>query len=182
MGPEPKLGIMYVPEAGKIEDGKINTKEDIAVDVGVKIKGEDVTADTDFVHTRCEGETLDPTNGKFWLHVKTCSLTIKKEGGAEGEPYAFEIYKDNSAKPYTEITITGSGSVTISELPVGNYSIQEAEDWSWRYTPKYDKESVTLDASNPSGTITCTNEKDKNHWLNGYSTVAKNVYGKAENN
>lgn len=175
----PELGIMYVPEADKIEDGKINTKEDIAVDAVVKIKGEDVTADTDFVHTRCEGETLDPTNGKFWLHVKTCSLTIKKEGGAEGEPYAFEIYKDNSADPYTEITITGNGSVIIGELPVGEYKIKEDEDWSWRYTPKYDTESVTLDASNPSDTITCTNKKDNDHWLNDFSTAVKNVYGKA---
>ena len=175
MGPEPKLGIMYVPEAGKIEDGKINTKEDIAVDVGVKIKGEDVTADTDFVHTRCEGETLDPTNGKFWLHVKTCSLTIKKEGGADDEPYVFEISKDGD--PYTEITITGNNEVTISELPVGNYSIQEAEDWSWRYAPTYDNDSVNLNASNPSATITCTNDKDNDHWLNDFSTAVKNVYG-----
>lgn len=177
MGRAPELGIMYVPEAGKIEDGKINTKEDIAVDAVVKIEGEDVTADTGFVHTRCEGETQDLANGKFWLHVKTCSLTIAKKGGAEGEPYAFEIYKDN--EPYTEITITGNGSVTIGELPVGEYKIEEAEDWSWRYTPTYENNGVILNANNPSGTITCTNEKDNDHWLNDFSTAVKNVYGEA---
>lgn len=146
----------------------------------VKIEGEDVTADTGFVHTRCEGETQDLANGKFWLHVKTCSLTIAKKGGAEGEPYAFEIYKDN--EPYTEITITGNGSVTIGELPVGEYKIEEAEDWSWRYTPTYENNGVILNANNPSGTITCTNEKDNDHWLNDFSTAVKNVYGEAENN
>ena len=67
-------------------------------------------------------------------------------------------------------------------MPVGEYKIEEAEDWSWRYTPTYENNGVILNANNPSGTITCTNEKDNDHWLNDFSTAVKNVYGEAENN
>ena len=187
MDPAPNLGVTYIPESDKIVGGKINTKEDIEVNAEVKIGNVDVTDDTSFSHTKCDGETQDPANGKFWLHVKTCDLTIVKTGGANDEPYVFEIYKDNSDTPYTEITITGNKQVTISELPVGNYSIQEAWDWSWRYTPTYkvngnEGNSATLSGKNPNATITCTNKKNNNPWLNGYSTVAKNVYGEEHSN
>lgn len=180
MGHAPNLGVTYIPETGKIVGEKINTKEDIEVDAGVKIGDVDVTDDTSFSHTKCEGETEDPANGKFWLHVKTCDLTIKKEGGANDEPYVFEISKDGAS--YTEITITGNNEVTISELPVGDYSIQEDGDWSWRYRPTYENNYVTLNASDPSATITCTNKKYNDHWLNDFSTAVKNVYGEAHSN
>ena len=182
MGDAPTLSITYEPEEGKIVNKIINTKEDIIVDATVELEGRNIEEYTKFFHDDCEVGEGSPATGKFWLHVKTCDLTIVKTGGANDEPYVFEIYKDNSDTPYTEITITGNNEVTISELPVGEYKIEEAEGWSWRYEPTYNKSSVTLNADNPDGTITCTNEKDNYHWLNGYSTVAKNVYGKAENN
>lgn len=175
MGEAPELTKDYTPDNSKIANGKINTKQDIPVGVTVSIDGTDVTTHTTFPHQDCvTGEDLK--GGKFLLHVKTCQLTITKASGAAGEPYVFIVNKGNDK--YTEASITGNGSVTIYELPVGTYSIKEDTGWSWRYTPSY-SDSVTLSATNPNGTITCTNSLNKQYWLNGFSNVMQNIFNKA---
>ncbi len=174
-GTAPKLTTTNTPDSTKIVDNKINTKQDVPVNVTVDIDGTDVTTHTTFPHQDCvTGEDLK--GGKFLLHVKTCQLTITKAGGAAGEPYVFTVMKDGAK--YSEASITGNGSVIIYELPVGTYSIQEDTDWSWRYTPSY-SDSVTLSATNPNGTITCTNSLNKQYWLNGFSNVMQNIFNKA---
>lgn len=179
-GDEPTLDITYAPEEGKIAGEKINTKQDIAVDVAVKIDKADVTDETSFVHTKC-GETCTvPANGEFWIHVKTCTLNITKAGGVAGESYVFDVYKGN--EKYSEVTIVGNDTQTLYELPVGNYTIVENEGWSWRYTPSYSSSNAVLNADKPNGSITCTNTKTKDQWLNGFSDVKKNIFGVNHNN
>ena len=181
IGTAPPLVITYTTETGKIVDNKINTKQDIAVDVTVKIDTNNVTDYTTFQHTDCTGlQCGNPDNGRFWLHVQTCQLTITKCGGADGEPYVFTIKKDN--EKYSEVTIVGNGEATIVELPVGTYTIEEDTGWSWRYlSPTYSASSVTLSKDQTSATITCTNSNPKPYGLNGYSAVVENVYGTANN-
>lgn len=174
----PTLDITYTPESDKITGGKINTKQDIAVDAAVKINNADVIDYTTFQHTVCTSGEDAPANGKFWLHVKTCQLTITKEGGASGEPYVFTVMKDGTK--YSEVTIVGNGEATIVELPVGTYTIEEDTGWSWRYTGDNGSNAI-LSAQNYTGFITCTNSNPKPYWLNGYSAVKKNVYGTANN-
>lgn len=175
MGTAPALTITYAPDSTKIADDKINSKDDIQVDATVKIGTTDVTGKTTFKHTNCDGKQCGvPENGKFWLHVKTCTLTIIKAGGNEDEPYVFTVKKDGVK--YTEVTVVGNSSVTIYELPVGAYTIQEDTGWSWRFTPGYGS-AVTLSKANASGTIACSNRLSKPYWLNGFSTVVENVYG-----
>lgn len=186
----PTLALEYSPNSGKI-----NTKQDVPVDVTVKIgktdsEGKtiytDVTSNTTFAHTPC-GEssgctwketTLDGSPA-FLLHVKTCQLTVTKSGGVDGEPYVFTVYKDGEA--YTEVTVVGNNnnnnSVTIYELPVGTYTIQEDTGWSWRFDPIYTPKGVTLNKDNDAGTITCTNKQQKPNWLNGFSAVVTNIFG-----
>lgn len=174
LGTAPKLDITYTPEAGKIADYKINTKQDFGVDVTVKIDNTDVTDKTTFLHTACTGQTCALPEGKeFLIHVKTCQLTITKTGGKDGEPYVFTVKKDGNK--YTEVTIVGNGTETIVELPVGKYTIQENSAWSWRYNANNGSEAA-LSAANPTGTITCTNKLENNYWLNGFSQVVKNIF------
>lgn len=179
IGEEPSLELEYAPESGTITlDNKVDTKEDIAVNVTVEIDNEDVTSNTTFQHADCTGKPCGkPENGAFWLHINTCELTVTKTGGVEGEPYVFTVLKDNGT--YTSLTIKGSGSVTIKELPVGSYSIQEDENWSWRYNGT-EGDAVTLSSSNPYDTISCENVKDEDTWLNNYSPVIKNIYGEEQ--
>lgn len=179
MGIAPKLNLIYTVDAMKVENGKINTKQDVGVDAAVMIGDTDVTVDTGFIHTDCDPACgwMTPMQGgtpAFLLHVRTCQLTIIKTGGDEHEPYVFDIIRDG--KKYSEITIIGNGSETIYELPVGNYRIKEDEGWSWRYSAD-NGESVILAAWNSMGSITCSNRRIENYWLNGFSEVVKNISG-----
>lgn len=179
MGEAPELALTYTPDATKIADGKINTKQDVSVDAEVKIGTTVVTTDTTFLHTDCTGRdcswnetTLDGTPA-FLLHVQTCQLTISKTGGASDEPYVFTVYKDGVK--YSEITIVGNSKETIYELPVGTYTIEEDTGWSWRYNAA-DAASANLTAENSTGNISCHNTKNKDFWLNGFSDVVKNIF------
>ena len=176
IGTMPTLNLSYTPEAGKIDNNKINTKQDIGVDVAAKIGNTDVTNHTTFKHENCTGQTCTLPEGKeFLIHVKTCTLTIKKTGGADNESYVFDVLKDGTK--YSEVTIWGNGTEELVELPVGTYTIQENTGWSWRYNAD-NGTGVTLSAEAPAGEITCTNKSnDKIYWLNGFSQVVRNIFG-----
>ena len=175
MGVAPDLALTFTPDASKLDNGKINTKQDVPVDVGVKIGQTDVSTHTTFQHTNCDGKTCElPQDMEFLLHINTCQLTVTKTGGAAGEPYVFTVYRDDSE--YSEVTIVGNGSETIYELPVGSYTISEDEGWSWRYVGT-EGAAVDLSKDNTSGSISCTNSKTENYWLNGFSDVVKNIFG-----
>ena len=175
MGVAPDLALTFTPDASKLDNGKINTKQDVPVDVGVKIGQTDVSTHTTFQHTNCDGKTCElPQDMEFLLHINTCQLTVTKTGGAAGEPYVFTVYRDDSE--YSEVTIVGNGSETIYELPVGSYTISEDEGWSWRYNANINGGTV-LSSTDPSGSITCMNSKTENFWLNGFSDVVKNIFG-----
>lgn len=180
---KPELTLAYTPDPGKIADSRY-TKQDVPVTVTVRIGGDDVTRYTTFVHNTCtEADcnwTTPTANGDpaFQVHIRTCTLTITKEGGAADEPYVFDLYKDD--KKYSEVTIVGNRSATIVELPVGNYTIKENTAWSWRYPAPTYTDPVQLKRGEDSGGITCTNKKTLDFWLNGFSVVIRNIFGKKD--
>lgn len=178
LGEQPTLDISYTPNESKLKDGKY-TKQDVPVSATVKIGEENVNGYTAFQHQNCNPAcgwtTPNPNNGNpaFLLHVKTCTLTITKKGGDSNEPYVFDIYKDDDK--YSEVTVKGNGTETLFELPVGTYTIKEDTGWSWRYSA--DNGGIAaLTAQYPTGSITCTNTKNNDKWLNGFSDVKKNIF------
>lgn len=178
-GAEPKLNSAYSYDTTLLTD-IVNTKQDIPVKATISIGDTNITADTTFLHTSCAGETWSHTSGDpaFLLHVRTCALTVIKTGGADGEPYVFTVYRNGN--PYTQVTVVGNSSITIYELPVGKYTIEEDTGWSWRYDAAYDPnkpDGCTLTAGHNSGSITCTNTLKNDHWLNGFSDVIANIFG-----
>lgn len=173
LGDEPILGMSYTPESGNVDGGKIVVKNDFNVDTAVSIGKTDITDMTTFVHTKCNADELLPTGKKFIVHVLTGSLTVSKIGGAANESYVFDVYRDGNK--YTEVTVWGNDSVTVYELPLGTYSIEEKTDWSWRYSAEY-TDDVELTEADPDGSIVCTNTKKTDKWLNGFSEIVKNAY------
>ena len=176
----PTIDIAYTLDESTVEDGKY-TKQDVPVKATVKIDTDDVTSYTTFLHENCTvdgckwNNEITSGNPAFLIHIQTCTLEIKKTGGAADEPYVFNIRKDG--KEYSEVTICGNGTATLYELPVGTYTIQEDTGWSWRYSAN-DENNAELTAQNPTGSITCTNKKDKDKWINGFSDVKKNIFEK----
>lgn len=184
LGTKPTLNISFTPDESKLENGKY-TKQDVPVTATVKIGTKNVNDYTTFVHQDCTtacgwATPAKPGAPAFLIHIQTCTLNITKQGGAVDESYVFDVFKDG--EKYTEISVWGNGSETIYELPVGSYTIQENAGWSWRYEAEYKDSPTVLTAKNPTGSITCNNRKTENYWLNGFSTIVKNISGVENSN
>ena len=184
MGAAPTLTVTYTPEADKTTGNKINSKDDIQVKATVKIGETDVTGNTTFAHTACaEGVTCgwNETNldgdPAFLLHVKTASLTIKKEGNVgETEGFIFNVVKADDANTSFRVSVQGNGQVTITGLPLGTYTVTEDTDWSWRYKGgvSVSDSSVTLTKQSPTGYVEVTNAKKNDYLLDGNAYARNN--------
>lgn len=176
MGAAPALTLTYTPDADAIVDGKINTRMDFGVAAAVKIGETDVTANTTFKHTPCEGKTCTPPDGRAFLcHVKTCSLTISKavtgDGANPNQTFVFDV-KDSTGKLVTTIVLKGGEQKTITGLAVGTYTVTEDTNWSWSYSIVGDNnKTATLSSTTPSAVVAVTNHYNSHNWLTSIADV-----------
>lgn len=185
LGTAPELRCEYAPETGKIDAGKINTPNDFGVKATVKIGDRDVTGYTKFHHQECipnQNCTL-PANSEFHflIHVKTCTLTVKKELAAgttadDGQSFIFKVTGPNGFSQ--TVVIKGTGSVTLKGLKVGEYTVIEDTTWSWRYTPQGGAtKTITLDPTKGAehNTVTFVNTRTNDQWVTT-DVYCKNVF------
>lgn len=69
------------------------------------------------------------------------------------------------------VTLQGNSSVTVAKLPVGEYTVTELTDWSWRYENDSATRDVTLNYNNGFNEITFTNTREKGKWLDGNTAI-----------
>lgn len=176
MGAAPALTLTYTPDADAIVDGKINTRMDFGVAAAVKIGETDVTANTTFKHTPCEGKTCTlPDGTAFLCHVNTCSLTISKavtgDGANPNQTFVFDV-KDSTGKVVTTIVLKAGGEKTITGLAVGTYTVTEDTNWSWSYSIVGDNnKTATLSSTVPSAEVAVTNHYNSHNWLTSIADV-----------
>lgn len=176
MGAAPELTLTYTPDADAIVDGKINTRTDFGVAAAVKIGETDVTANTTFKHTSCEGKTCTPPDGRAFLcHVNTCSLTISKavtgDGANPNQTFVFDV-KDSTGKLVTTIVLKGGEQKTITGLAVGTYTVTEDTNWSWSYSiVGGNNKTAALSGTTPSDTVAVTNHYNSHNWLTSIADV-----------
>ncbi len=161
-GVAPTLAYQFTPDATAFA-------RDTHVGVAVKIGSFNMTPYTHFVHKECAvpGCAYNAAQGQFMVHVRSCSLTITKQG-ADDSTDTF-IFKVTGGGRTLYVSVQGNGSQTIVGLPVGSYTVTEQSEWSWRYTAG--EKQVTLDASHASATVTVNNTKTNDKWLGGDSHV-----------
>ncbi len=102
----------------------------------------------------------------------TASLTIQKDGwdtADENQTYLFRIVGTDEDTKSIDLTVTvhENGKTTITDLPIGNYTVTEKSDWSWRYTPVNESTTVSLPADGM--TIDYKNTRSEEKWLDGDS-------------
>ena len=118
---------------------------------------------------------------KFELDV--FDLTIEKTGTHidQNQTFVFRVRGNNNNHDVDmQVVITGENKQVIKNLPVGNYTITEDTNWSWKYTPVGKN-----GAAEPSQTITATgaitvtfeNENKGTNWLTSLAK-ALNVWTK----
>ena len=132
------------------------------------------TAGTDARGTmQVSGSEADFVN-TYKKHV--ADLTIKKTGWDsldENQTFIFTVTGPNGFE--MDVVINGNGNVTIKDLLIGEYTVTENTDWSWRYTPTDGNgKKITL-AVNGENTVEFTNERNKTQWLDG-NTWCQNIF------
>ena len=202
IGTVPTLTKTYAPTAG-VDSNIVIATDYVPVQVTVKIGETPVTSHTTFVHQACEDtacqwenvkNAADLSNPAFLLHVINVvgDLTITKIGlnqhtytgeKEDQESAIFKVEGDNQTW-YVAINANanGTGSVTLTGLKVGNYTVTELTGWTWRYGSS----TLTSDNKNTDGTfkvnggqtttVTCANSNHNDKWLGG-DNYANNVFG-----
>lgn len=106
------------------------------------------------------------------VYVKTCTLTITKQG-SQDDNQGF-IFKVTGPKAFT-VSVQGNGSVTIAGLPIGSYTVTE-DGWSWRYSADGEK-TADLTPTAHDVSITVNNDLQNPYLLDG-SAYAQNKAAK----
>lgn len=113
---------------------------------------------------------------KFELDVFDLTIEKKAANGSTIDPnqtFVFRVQGNNNDVDM-QVVITGANKQVIKNLPVGEYTITEDTNWSWKYTP-VDKDGAVV----PSQTITATgattvtfeNENKGTNWLTSIAEV-----------
>ena len=103
-------------------------------------------------------------------------LTITKlgcEGIDENQSFIFDVAGPNGYSK--RVVINGNGSVTISGLKIGEYTVTEVTNWSWRYKANSNSQSIDLKPA-MSNTVNFTNTRSNHKWLGG-DAYSKNIFG-----
>lgn len=106
------------------------------------------------------------------------SLTITKAGAQpidENQSFVFDVTGADGTR-ITSVVVTGSGSATVTGLPIGSsYTVTERTDWSWRYTPQDSAaRQITLSADQSQNTVNFTNDRTNGSWLSGCAVRVNN--------
>lgn len=97
-------------------------------------------------------------------------LTIKKAGEKidQNQIFVFHVASTDSATAM-DVTVKGTGSVTIKGLPVGSYTVTEDTKWTWQYTPEEVTQNVVINGT--TAEVTFTNTYSKSNWLTSFAEV-----------
>ena len=101
------------------------------------------------------------------------TLTIQKSGWDtvdENQTFLFHIKGTDENTKGIDLTVTvhGNGKTTITDLPVGSYTVTEKSNWSWRYTPS-GNESQNITISAGGAVLPFVNNRTDGKWLSGDS-------------
>lgn len=100
-------------------------------------------------------------------------LTITKAGDKDkidqNQIFVFRVVSDDN-KTDMEVTVKGTGSVTIKGLPLGTtYTVTEDTNWTWQYKP--DEVTQKVEINGKTAEVTFTNTYSKSNWLTSFAEV-----------
>lgn len=155
------------------------TRFDLVVTIGT------LNDPLDTEYTEVKTYTLNPT-----VTVIPCALTIHKiiSGSNVVDGTFFFLVEDQDGNTLTVplTTRSGAGSVTLTHLPIGTYTVKELLEWSWRYECSSDSEQgVSFDPTTLPTPITqgvweqeCSfsNTYVLDQWFSAIDSI-RNVFG-----
>lgn len=129
-------------------------------------KNADELYEEDVYYAKFEANNTDLTIKKAYPENADYSIDVN-------QTFIFDI-KGISGTTTADINLTvtvhGDGEITITDLPIGKYTITEQTDWSWRYAPTDGKTSQTITLSpTEENIVTFKNTRAEVKWLDGDS-------------
>lgn len=124
--------------------------------------------------------TIDPTATAKVLvtneyPVKLGTLTIVKTISGDvpdGELQSFLFHiKGTNNDVDMDVVINGAGQITISEMPLGTYTVTEDTAWSWRYDCAEPVKTATIAVNEVNQTVTFQNTYTESKWLTELVTI-----------
>jgi len=111
------------------------------------------------------------------FEADVADLSITKQGYNEIDGKQSFIFTVTGPEGFSKkIVIQGNGTVVLTGLKIGTYTVTEDTAWSWRYTPRGGAEqTITLQAGK-TNSVTYVNDRTNNKWLDG-NAYYKNVFG-----
>ena len=109
---------------------------------------------------------------KFSALETELTITTKSTVDAD-QVFIFHIKGTDTNTEEIDLTVTviGDSSVTITKLPVGNYTVTEMTDWSWRYENENAVQEVMLNYNGgATNEIIFNNSRENGKWLDGNAT------------
>lgn len=98
-------------------------------------------------------------------------LTIVRTNSSDSsQVYVYEI-RNSATGEIFYATIVGNGQVTIKNLLMGEYTVSQQNDWSWRYNDS--TQSINHQSVNGT-TVTFGGNSKTDQWLNGNSQLKRN--------
>jgi hypothetical protein len=169
-------------------------EQDTDCKIYVTANSEDITNETNITNKQPSKDAKHD----FTICIKTCELTINKKvttGIRPEDNFIFRVERGSKREDEptganrfptryktTQVVITGeqlkqgNGSVKLTGLPIGEYTVSENIDWSWRYDVATDSANpVELSRINSIGSITLSNTCKKEKWLTD-EVIKSNIF------
>ncbi|MBR7111942.1 MAG: InlB B-repeat-containing protein [Clostridia bacterium] len=108
------------------------------------------------------------------------TLTIHTAGAAEideGQVFIYRIQgvSANVADIDLTVTVTGNGSITVSDLEIGDYTVTCLTDWSFRYEVASESKKVSLAVDGNKNVVSFGQVRSLRQWLDGNHSI-KNIF------
>lgn len=132
--------------------------------------GNPVSTDAKFVPQQVNGVYEEATYyAKFELDVFDLTITKAGENIDQNQIFVFHVVSGDGTTDM-EVTVKGTGSVTIKGLPLGTtYIVTEDTGWTWQYKPEEETQNVEINGT--TAEVTFTNTYSKSNWLTSFAEV-----------
>lgn len=105
--------------------------------------------------------------------VDHADLIIDHNSAEENQIFVYEV-QNTDTKVIITVTVTGNGTTVIHDLPFGEYTVTQKNDWSWRYGDDDVVQTVNHQAADTTVEFAQT---WIDYWLGGCSALIKNIFG-----
>ena len=109
------------------------------------------------------------------LTISTLGVTTADEGQA----FMFRVQgaSQDTLGVDTVVTVIGNGSVTLSNLHLGVYTVTEITAWSFRFQPDATSKNITLSVDAANNKVTFSHVRKTDKWLDGNASASGKFNG-----